>query len=72
MKIGILKETKTPIDNRVALTPAEIVALREKYPHAEFYVQESDIRAYEDEAYRAAGIPVVKSLEDCDVLFGIK
>lgn len=72
IKIGILKETKTPIDNRVALTPAEIVALREKYPHAAFYVQESDIRAYEDDAYRAAGIPVVKSLEDCDVLFGIK
>lgn len=72
IKIGILKETKTPVDNRVALSPKEIVALREKYPRAQFFVQKSDIRAFADEEYSALGIPVVESLENCDILFGIK
>ena len=71
-KIGILKETKTPVDNRVALSPKEIIALKEQYPQSEFYVQRSDIRAYTDEEYSQLGIPVVESLDDCDVLFGIK
>lgn len=72
VKIGIIKETKTPVDNRVALTPREIVKIQEKYPQAQFFVQKSDIRAYADEEYKACGIPVVDSLENCDVLFGIK
>ena len=72
IKIGILKETKTPIDNRVALSPNEIVALKEKYPEVEFYVQKSDIRAFADEEYAKRGIPVVETLENCDVMFGIK
>ena len=72
IKIGILKETKTPIDNRVALSPENIVALMKKYPQLEFYVQKSDIRAYSDEEYEKQGIPVIDSVEECDVLFGIK
>lgn len=72
MKIGLIKETKTPEDNRVALTPREITTLKRKYPHSEFYVQKSATRAYKDEEYIKEGIPVVDSLENCDVLFGIK
>ena len=34
VKIGIIKETKTPVDNRVALTPREILTIQEKYPNA--------------------------------------
>ncbi len=71
-RIGIIKETKSPIDNRVALTPLEITDLQQKYPDAEFYVQKSDIRAYHDDEYRALGIPVVDSVAHCDYLFGIK
>ena len=52
VKIGIIKETKTPVDNRVALTPKEILGIQEKYPQSQFYVQKSDIRAYADEARR--------------------
>ncbi|NLF94106.1 MAG: alanine dehydrogenase [Oligosphaeraceae bacterium] len=72
MKIGIIRETKTPEDNRVALTPEQIIALQHSFPGTEFKVQSSAIRAYSDDAYRALGIPVVDSLEDCQVLFGIK
>ena len=30
IKIGIIKETKIPIDNRVALTPNEILNIQEQ------------------------------------------
>ena len=72
IKVGILKETKHPIDNRVALAPEQIVSLQEKFPQAKFYVQKSDIRAYSDNDYSAAGVLVVDNVNDCDVLFGIK
>ena len=72
IKIGIIKETKIPIDNRVALTPNEILNIQEKYPQAKFFVQKSDVRAYIDEEYAKYGISVVDSLENCDILFGIK
>lgn len=72
LKIGIVKETKTPIDNRVALTPRDIMEFQEKYPEVKFYVQKSDIRAWTDYEYEKYGISVVESLEGCDILFGVK
>lgn len=72
MRIGIIKETKTPVDNRVALTPSQIKALKEKFPHAEFKVQSSNIRAYSDAEYSNAGIEVCDNIDDCDFLLGIK
>lgn len=72
MKIGLIKETKIPIDNRVALSPLETVALQQEFPNSTIVVQSSDIRAYGDDEYRAVGIPVVEDVSDCDVLFGIK
>ena len=72
INIGILKETKNPVDNRVAFTPKQLKELQIKYPQTSFYVESSDVRAYTDQAYTAEGIPVVNSLENCDVLFGIK
>lgn len=72
MKIGIIKETKCPVDNRVALVPEQIVALQKRYPQVEFLVQRSDIRAYHDEEYEALGITLTDDMKDCDVLFGIK
>lgn len=72
IRFGIIKETKNPVDNRVALTPQEILELQKRYANAEFYVQSSDLRAYHDDEYREAGIPVVDSVSNCDFLFGIK
>lgn len=72
MKIGLIRETKVPEDNRVALTPDEIAKLRRAYPGSEFAVQRSSIRAYADEQYARLGIPVVDRVDDCDILFGIK
>lgn len=72
MKIGIIKEGKTPPDKRVPLTPKQCALVTNKFPEVEVYVQKSDIRAFSDQAYRDAGIDVVDSLENCDIIFGVK
>lgn len=72
MKIGIIKETKTPVDNRVALTPSQVAELNKKYPNHRIIVESSDVRAFTDDEYRHCGVEVVDDLSDCDILFGIK
>ena len=72
MKIGLIKETKIPVDNRVALSPAQMAELQKNHPEDQFVVQASDIRSYTDDEYREAGLNVVDDLRDCDILFGIK
>lgn len=72
MKIALIKETKTPVDNRVALSPKQVAELNKMFPQHEIVVQTSDIRAFSDDEYIAESVRVVDSVEDCDVLFGIK
>lgn len=72
MKIALIRETKLPEDNRVALTPEQVSQLQTAYPQHEFKVQSSDIRAYSDDEYRKAGVNVVDDVSDCDVFLGIK
>lgn len=72
LKIGIIKEGKTPPDNRVALTPAQCKWLQEAYPDCKVIVQQSETRCFSDREYSIAGIEVRDSLNDCDILLGIK
>lgn len=72
MKIALIKETKVPVDNRVALSPKQVADLNKRFPQHEIVVQASDIRAFSDDEYRADGVRVVENVDDCDVLFGIK
>ena len=72
MKIGIIKERKSPPDRRVVLSPLASKALVNKFPDLEIIAEPSDIRVFPDTAYQAAGIPVASNMEDCDVLLGVK
>lgn len=72
IKIGVLRETKTPPDKRVALAPEQGVELLKRFQNVELYIQPSDIRAYTDEEYEAAGLTLKEDLSDCDVLIGVK
>ena len=72
MKIGLIKETKIPVDNRVALSPSQIAELQHSHPEHIFVVQSSDIRSFTDAEYQNAGVTVVDDVSDCDLLFGIK
>lgn len=72
MKIALIKETKVPIDNRVAFSPKQMAQLQNDYPEHQFVVQRSDVRAFADEEYQDAGLSLVEKVDDCDILFGIK
>jgi len=72
MKIGILRENKTPIDKRVPLTPEQCVEVQQKFPHVSIVVQPSKIRCFNDSEYAALGIQLNEDLSDCDILMGVK
>lgn len=71
-RIGVLRETKTPIDRRVALTPQQGLLLLKSYPDVSIFIQPSDIRCYSDAEYRDAGFFLTEDLKDCDILIGVK
>jgi alanine dehydrogenase len=72
MKIGILKERKSPPDKRVVFTPQELIKLKQQYPGIAVKVEASDIRIFKDSEYEAAGFEVSHDMADCDVLLGVK
>ncbi len=72
IKLGIIREGKTPPDKRVALSPEQCEYILNNYPDVEVFVQKSEIRKFKDEQYAKLGVAVVDTVEDCDVLIGVK
>ena len=72
MKLGIIREEKTPVDWRVVFSPKQCVEMSAKYPELEIVVQTSDVRCFKDEEYAEAGFKVVEDVSDCDLLIGVK
>jgi|TARA_B110000238_G_scaffold190904_1_gene224551 alanine dehydrogenase len=72
MKIGIIKECKTPSDKRVVFTPSKCLAAKKLYPEVEFLIQSSDVRCYSDKEYSDLGFSVVDDVSSADVLIGVK
>jgi len=70
--IGIVRETKSPPDKRVPLTPLQCKELQEIYKDLEILVQPSEHRCYRDEEYLAAGLKLSEDLSACQVLMGVK
>ncbi|RYD94847.1 MAG: alanine dehydrogenase [Sphingobacteriales bacterium] len=70
--IGIIREGKSPADNRVALTPTQCKWIGKQHPGVRVKVQSAPGRCFSDAEYRRAGVEVVSELTDADVLFGIK
>lgn len=72
IKVGIIKERKNPPDKRVPLPPDYCLELLQKFPEVELFVEPSDIRAFSDEEYTAAGLQLSNDLSHCDILMGVK
>jgi hypothetical protein len=70
--LGLIKEGKVPIDNRVALTPKQCKWFKGQYPDWEIIVESSATRCYLDREYQKEGINVVANISDADILLGIK
>jgi saccharopine dehydrogenase (NAD+, L-lysine forming) len=72
IRLGLIREGKVPPDKRVPLTPSQAARVKSLFPHVEVVAESSEIRAYSDDEYRAAGIEVVTDIRDCDILMGVK
>ena len=70
--IGLIREGKTPADNRVALTPAQCRWLKINVPEISILVQTSPNRCFSDKEYQQAGVTITENMSDCDILLGIK
>jgi alanine dehydrogenase len=71
-KIGLLREIKPPIDNRVALTPQQCLEVADKFPFVEIVVQRSPFRCFKDAEYEALGFTVKEDISDCNLLLGVR
>jgi saccharopine dehydrogenase (NAD+, L-lysine-forming) len=70
--LGLIREGKTPADNRVALTPAQCRWMKQHITHVKILVQSSSTRCFSDTEYINAGIEIVEDMQPCDILLGIK
>lgn len=70
--IALIREGKTPPDNRVAFSPEQCLWLHNSYPELEIIVQPSPTRCYSDDEYRKAGIKVTEDISAADILIGVK
>ncbi len=72
LTIGLIREGKTPADNRVAFTPAQCKWILKNTDDLKILVQRSDKRCFADKEYEAAGVQVKEDIAESDILFGIK
>jgi len=72
IKIGLIREGKTPPDKRVPFTPLQVEEIQQRFPEVTVVCQQSEFRCFKDSEFRELGIDVVEDVSDCDILMGIK
>lgn len=72
IKIGLIREGKTPSDNRVALTPAQCKWIHKNSTNVTIIAQQSTSRCFSNREYEMAGVTVQEDMSACDILLGIK
>ncbi|MGB0896741.1 MAG: NAD(P)-dependent oxidoreductase [Flavobacteriaceae bacterium] len=72
MKFAIIKERKNPPDRRVVFPPELCKQVSEKFPQVEFSIEQSDVRFFNDAEYSDNGFNVSDSVDDCEVMLGVK
>jgi len=72
IKIGLIREGKTPPDKRVPFTPQQVEEIQQRFSNVSVVCEESPIRCFKDEEYQAVGAQVKADVSDCDILMGIK
>jgi alanine dehydrogenase len=71
VKIGIIRERKSPPDARTPLTPGQCAEIMRRFP-VEVVVEPSPIRCFPDSEYAEAGVNLQTDLSDCGILLGVK
>ena len=70
--IGLIREGRIPPDKRVPFTPLQAEEIVQRFGHVNMVCQFSAVRCYQDKEYESVDIPVVSTVDDCDILMGIK
>jgi alanine dehydrogenase len=70
--IGLIKEGKVPSDKRVPFTPLQAEEIEQRFRDVKVICQESNVRGFRDQEYQALEIEVRASVDECDILMGIK
>lgn len=70
--IGLIREGRVPPDKRVPFTPLQAEEIVQRYPNVILLAQSSPVRCFKDAEYAELNIPVVSTVNDCDILMGIK
>lgn len=71
LQIGLIREEKIPVDNRVTFTPSQCKWIQNNFA-VKIIVQHSEHRCFSDRDYTMAGIEVREDISECDTLMGIK
>lgn len=71
LKLGLIREYKTPPDRRVPFSPQQCLELQQNFP-IDLRVQPSPIRCFSDSEYANLGIQMDDDMQHADVLFGVK
>lgn len=72
LKIGLIKEGKTPPDSRVAMTPEQCIEVQKSLPGTEVIIQPSPNRCIPDQDFLDKDLNMSNDLSNCDVLLGVK
>jgi alanine dehydrogenase len=72
LHIGILRESKSPPDTRVVLSPDQCLQVEGFNDSFRISVQSSPDRCFSDVEYIDKGISIVENLESCDIILGVK
>lgn len=70
--IGLIREGKSPADNRVALTPSQCKWIHKNLPEVKVIAESSPTRCFSDKEYTMAGVEIKDSVAEADILLGIK
>lgn len=70
IKIGVIREGKTPADSRTPLDPLQAKQLMDM--GVDIVVQPSPIRCFTDQDYKDAGVRLKEDLSDRDIFLGVK
>ncbi len=62
VRIGLIRETKIPVDNRVALVPSQCKWLQKNFPSLKIFAQPSADRCYSNKEYEMAGVEMLEDL----------
>lgn len=72
IKLGLIREGRTPPDKRVPFSPLQVEEIQQRFPHVKVICQQSPVRCFLDNEYEELGIDVLPDVSFCDILMGIK